>query len=188
MLDSDSKASNVQNLSEINTLEEDKSMDYSTESETLKVESAKMKLFCVFNAGGEYYGIPMDLVKEVVKMPNTTPIPQMPIYFSSMANVRGEVYGILDLAMFFQDSTDNEKNDYLLIVNDDNYRVGIALKAVPNTLKVEESSIEKLSSATLGLSKGKKYLSGIVKLDKQMIILFDIKEMIASDQFTLVTT
>lgn len=149
-----------------------------------EVKTLKTKLFCVFKSGGESYAIPMDFVKEVVKMPAVTPIPQMPAYFSEMANIRGEVYGIFDLTMFFQDSENKQNANYLLIINDEEYRVAIALNEVPDTLKVSQDMIEELSTGALGSIQGKKYLSGIVRKEKQMIILFDVKGIISSEHFT----
>ncbi|MFK7954321.1 MAG: chemotaxis protein CheW [Ekhidna sp.] len=152
-----------------------------------EVSFSKAKLFCVFNIGGESYAIPMSLVKEVVKKPDSTSIPQMPDYFSEMTNIRGEVHGILDLTMFFQDSEKKQKANYLLIINDDEYRVAIALNEVPDTLKVEEDMVEELSTSALGSIRGKKYLSGIVRKEKQMIILFDVKGIISGEKFTQVS-
>lgn len=160
---------------------------YESESEYEEMERVETQLFCVFNTGRADYAIPMDYVKEVVKMPSTTPIPQMPAYISSMANIRGEVYGIMNLSVFFQNDSQSEDYNYLLVLNDDEYKVAIALTDVPNTLKVSENMIEELSSSTFGSLEGKKYLSGIVRKGKQMIILFDVKGMISSEKFTEVS-
>lgn len=149
-------------------------------------ESSDLSLYCVFVVNGEKYTIPMDYVKEVVKMPSTTPIPQMPEYFSSMANVRGEVYGILDLGLFFNDQKNELEFNYLLILNHEEYQVAISLNEVPNTIKVNESMIEDLSSSNFGSIKGKKYLTGIVKKDNQMIIMFDVIGIISGEKFTRV--
>lgn len=156
----------------------------SEDNDILSKIAESTQLLCVFESGGEQYAIPMNYVKEVVKMPVRTPIPQMPNYFSEMANVRGEVYGILDLSLFFQSNDVISPWNYLLILKDDKFRVGIALENVPNTVKVSTKMIEEISSSSFGSLKGKKYLTGIVKREKEMIILFDIKGMIGSEKFT----
>jgi purine-binding chemotaxis protein CheW len=174
----DVNKNDVKNLSEeLNTLLEHKDSDE-------KTAHIKTYLFCVFESGGEQYGIPMDDVKEVVKMPVTTPIPQMPPYFATMANVRGIVYGILDLSNFLQNTSEVPQFDYLLILKDEEFRVGIALENVPNTVKVSEGMIEDISSSTFGSKKEGKYVTGILKQEKEMIILLDPKGMIYSEKFT----
>jgi purine-binding chemotaxis protein CheW len=174
----DVNKNDVKNLSEeLDTLLDDEDSDE-------KTAHIKTYLFCVFESEGEQYGIPMDDVKEVVKMPVTTPIPQMPQYFATMANVRGIVYGILDLSNFLQNTSEVPQFDYLLILKDEEFRVGIALENVPNTVKVSEGMIEDISSSTFGSKKEGKYLTGILKQGKEMIILLDPKGMISSEKFT----
>jgi purine-binding chemotaxis protein CheW len=179
------KASQIDTHSENDDLIQDNvEFDQNIQEEGQDGEELKTRFFCVFGAGGVEYAIPMHYVKEVVKMPSSTPIPQMPPYFSSMVNIRGEVYGILDLSLFFRNVQQDNSYKYLLVLKDEDYRVTIALNFVPNTLKVNEKMIEELSSSTFGIMNGKKYLTGIIKKGKQMIILFDVKGMISSESFT----
>ncbi|SNS75357.1 purine-binding chemotaxis protein CheW [Ekhidna lutea] len=147
---------------------------------------ARLHQFCVFKSGGEEYAIPIQLVSEVVKCPRVSLLPEMPPYISGMVNVRGNIYGILDLATFF--NPHNHSNDktynYLLVLEHEEYKMGIAIPEVPDTLMVAEKMIEELSASRLKSVTGQKYLKGIIKKDRRMIILFDILGMITGDQFT----
>lgn len=140
--------------------------------------------FCVFKSGREEYAISIDLVREVVPYPASAYVPQMPDYLKGMANVRGNIYGILDLAEFFK--VDNEAPPkYLMVLDIEDYQMGIAIPEVPNTLMISEDMIESLSTSRLKSTIGQKYLKGIIKKDRRMIILFDILGMISSDKFTV---
>ncbi|WP_370086813.1 chemotaxis protein CheW [Ekhidna sp.] len=145
-----------------------------------------LEQFCVFRAGKEEYALPIHMVKEVVKLPPMAYVPQMPDYLTGMVNVRGSIYGILDLTTFFK-GTDNQVNEeykYLLVIDHEEYKMGILITDVPDTVSIPVDSIEKLTSSTIKSVKGRKYLQGIIKKDKRMIILFDILEMISSPKFT----
>lgn len=140
--------------------------------------------FCVFKSGREEYAISIDLVREVVPYPASAYVPQMPDYLKGMANVRGNIYGILDLAEFFK--VDNEASPkYLMVLDIEDYQMGIAIPDVPNTLMISDDMIESLSTSRLKSTIGQKYLKGIIKKDRRMIILFDILGMISSDKFTV---
>ncbi len=142
------------------------------------------KQYCVFKSGSEYYGIPIELVKEVVISPKSSPVPQMPSYVTGMVNVRGNIYGVLDLRIFFQnEKVESDSVPYLLLLEHDEYHMGITIPGVPDTILVYESEIEDLPTSRLKSITGQKYLKGIIKKDKKMIILFDIMGMISGKKF-----
>ncbi len=165
---------------EVNTDKEEKQLL----EEGLAEESDMTSQYCVFKSGSESYGIPIELVKEVVVSPEKSPIPQMPDYITGMVNVRGNIYGVLDLKTFFQNeaSTDEEMK-YLLLLDHDEYQMGIMIPKVPDTLTVLKSEIENLPTSRLKSTLGQKYLKGIIKKNDQMIILFDILGMISGKKF-----
>ena len=149
-----------------------------------KEENDSTVQYCVFKAGTEFYGIPIELVKEVVVSPVKSPIPQMPHYITGMVNVRGNIYGVLDLKSFFQNEHgDDEDMNYLLLLEHDEYQMGIMIPRVPDTLSVSQSEIENLPTSRLKSVLGQKYLKGILKKNNQMIILFDILGMISGKKF-----
>ncbi len=148
-------------------------------------QSESFHHFCVFKSKGEEYAIAINLVKEVVPFPKTSPISQMPAYLIGMANVRGNIYGVLDLGLFFNNQSEQSlEKKYLLVLEHETYQMAIAIPDVPDTLMVSEKMIEELSASRMKSAIGQKYLKGIIKKDRRMIILFDILGMISSDKFT----
>ncbi|NQZ77382.1 MAG: purine-binding chemotaxis protein CheW [Ekhidna sp.] len=144
--------------------------------------------FCIFRAGKEEYAVPINLVKEVVPIPEIAPLPQMPNHILGMSNVRGNIFGIIDLGVFFRSSDDFEnEGKYLLVIDHEVYQMGIMIPDVPDTMMVAESMIEQLSTSTIKTQTGQKYLKGIIKKDQRMIILFDILGLISSEKFTEVS-
>ena len=158
----------------------------SSEQEDNEEQQQTSKQFCVFKSGNEEYAIPINLVKEVVHFPQISPLTQMPDYIIGMTNVRGNIYGVLDLAQFFKATTEQEiENKYILVLEHDTYQMAIAIPEVPDTMMVYEDMMEELSASRLKSVLGQKYLKGIIKKDRRMIILFDILGMISGDKFTL---
>lgn len=165
------------------TPEEQKETDSEKEDEELQQKSFNQ--FCVFKSHDEEYAIPINLVKEVVPFPKIASVSQMPSYIIGMTNVRGNIYGVLDLGTFFNTSSGNASEmKYLLVLEHDIFQMAIAIPNVPDTLMASEDMIEQLSAARLKSVIGQKYLKGIIKKDRRMIILFDILGIISSEKFT----
>jgi len=157
--------------------------DSKDESDEENNEFQTLQQFCVFQSGDEEYAIPIHLVKEVVPYPVAAHVPQMPDYIRGMANVRGNIFGILDIAVFFKIEQKSE-HKYLLVLDTEEYQMGIAIPDVPDSLLAAEDSIESFTTSRLKSTVGQKYLKGIIKKDRRMIILFDILGMISGDKFT----
>jgi purine-binding chemotaxis protein CheW len=155
----------------------------------VRVESASSTtMMCVFGTGQQEYAIPIGLAKEVVKCKQMAKIPQMPKHIVGMVNVRGSILGVLDLGMYFggHPSVQNGSG-YLLVINDENYKMAIRIPGVPDTLHVQDEQIENINSTMLKSVKKREYLKGIIKKDNRMIVLLNILDMISSATFVAVS-
>jgi purine-binding chemotaxis protein CheW len=138
----------------------------------------------VFKLGQEEYGLRIDQIKEVVITPNITRMPQTLAFVRGVANIRGNVIAILDLEEKFGLVRNEEKksngNNFTLVIESEDYKMGILVREVPNTLSISSASIEE-SVFTGDHQSEQSYITGIVKLDKRLIIMIDIFKVI-SDQ------
>lgn len=138
----------------------------------------------VFKLGQEEYGLHIDQIKEVVITPTITRMPQTPAYVKGVANIRGNVIAILDLEEKFDlarpASAPTSQNNFTLVIESEDYKMGILVREVPNTLSISSASMES-SVLTGDLQSDQAYITGIVKLDKRLIIMIDIFKVI-SDQ------
>lgn len=134
----------------------------------------------VFKQAGEEYGLLIDQIKEVVITPNITRMPQTPSYVKGVANIRGNIIAIIDLEEKFDlkeagDTLQNKKDQgYTLVVESEEYKVGILVNEVPNTLTVSSKDIEDAINVANTSDSEQDYIKGIVKLEGRLIILIDI--------------
>ena len=135
----------------------------------------------VFKLGTEEYALTIDQIKEVVITPTITRMPQTPPFVRGVANIRGNVIAILDLELKFGmevDHSGHKGNLYTLVIESEEYKMGILVREVPNTLTVAESNLEESVFTGDHQSGDQSYITGIVKLDKRLIIMIDIFKII----------
>jgi purine-binding chemotaxis protein CheW len=53
--------------------------------------------YLCFSLGPEDYAIPLLSVKEVIALPEITPVPQTPTYYMGIINLRGQIISVLDI-------------------------------------------------------------------------------------------
>jgi purine-binding chemotaxis protein CheW len=135
----------------------------------------------VFKLGQEEYGLHIDQIKEVVITPTITRMPQTPAFMKGVANIRGNVIAILDLEEKFGLTRNQEGisngNNFTLVIESEDYKMGILVREVPNTLSISSTNVE--DSVFTGDSQSEQtYITGIVKLEKRLIIMIDIFKVI----------
>ncbi len=143
-----------------------------------------MHQYCVFKSGEEEYAIPINLIKEVVKFSEFAPIPQMPIHILGISNVRGNIFGVMNLDFYFKGVMVNETFKYLIVLDHEEYNMAIAIQEVPNSLSVSHAQLEQLSTKSFKSVIGQNFLQGVIKIDNRMIILINVLDMIADEKFT----
>lgn len=154
-----------------------------TEEKSKTKEVSSNFQIVVFKLGSEEYGISIDQIKEVVITPNITHLPQTPAYVKGVANIRGNIIAILDLEEKFglakNIDTTTHGNNFTLVVESEEFKMGVLVKEVPNTLSISRASMEETIFTGGDSQSDQSHIKGIVKLDKRLIIMIDILKVIS---------
>ena len=139
----------------------------------------------VFKLGDEEYALPIEQVKEIVLTPRISEVPQTPEYVRGIANIRGEVISIMDLEKKFglrsKSKTLSEtpgSTNYTMVIESNEYSIGILVNQVPNTLSVYSSKIDNTSNILQHSHLDDASIKGVVKEKEKMIILIDVLSML----------
>lgn len=114
------------------------------------VESARMnqkaedeEQFVVFRLAGEEYGVPIDAVHEIVRVPEQlTRVPRTPPFIEGVVNLRGAVLPVVDQRRRFR-LPDTERNDRqrIMVFLIEGVRTGFIVDAVSEVLKIPRAVI-----------------------------------------------
>lgn len=169
------------------TLEEVRKQALSHKAESMR--GARIQLI-IFKLGTEEYALNIDQIKEVVLTPGIAKIPQTPSYIKGVANIRGSIIAIVDLEEKFGLLPENNQKvigNYTLVVESEEFKIGVLVKEVPNTLSVYESDIDTSSSVLQYSNLKEDCIRGIVTAGERMIILVDMIKMMDSDELMKVS-
>jgi purine-binding chemotaxis protein CheW len=147
----------------------------------IEAEEEGKAMLIVFPLGDEEFALTIDHVKEVVKIPPITPIPQVANYIKGVANVRGNVHMIIDLADKLGINNDSTPS-YIMVIQDDEYHMAIAIDKVPDTIIVSNNDFDYSSDVMINSDHQETFIKSIVKTDDRMIIVLDVIEMIKTDE------
>ena len=133
----------------------------------------------VFDLVGEYCGLEVNLVREIVHVPpRITRVPNAQHYVRGVINLRGTVIPVLDCALKMGNSqTGSTRESRIVVAEFEGIQFGVLVDAVREVRSVPDSLIESEESSSTG-SIGTEYVIGIAKMDDgRLIVLLDLAEL-----------
>jgi purine-binding chemotaxis protein CheW len=135
----------------------------------------------VFQLGAELYGVEIARVHEIIRLMAITSVPRAPSFVEGVINLRGKVIPVVDLRRRFGlPQAERTRASRIVVVELGDHVVGIIVDGVSEVLRVETSTIEPPSPVVAGLDS--ESLSGIAKVDEQLIILLDLDRVLAREE------
>ena len=136
-----------------------------------------------FKLGEETYGIEITKIREIILMGQITQVPETPHYIKGLINLRSTVIPVIDLRARFGlaegDLTDDSR---IMVLNVGNRTIGIVVDAVSEVLRVSGDQISEAPPTVASL--GNEYMTGLVRLEEQLLILLDVDRLFEKDQLT----
>jgi purine-binding chemotaxis protein CheW len=132
----------------------------------------------LFKMGNEYYGLPISLVKEIIKPLPITKFPKSPPFVEGVIDLRGRILPIINLRKLFGleplPLTDDSR---FVDLQMDSLSIGVVVDAVSEVIRLSRKQIEPAPPIVAGVEG--KYLSGIARMDDKLILLLDLDEIFA---------
>jgi purine-binding chemotaxis protein CheW len=131
--------------------------------------------FIEFSLGDEDYAIPLLMVREVISIPETTPIPKAPKHFIGLMNLRGQVISIVDLRTKLTIKPNaNESDSAVVIVDFNNVNIGIVVDSINKVLAFSTAEIQEMPEVTTQVKSD--YILGVHKKEDGLTVLLDIAQ------------
>ncbi len=139
-------------------------------SDTADTEDIRELL--AFDLAGSPYAIPVERVREIVRLREITPMPRVPLSVLGVVALRGEIVQVVDLRMCLGlELRDSGRRSRIIVLHGDDQNVtGVLVDAVNEVLRVPEDEIRASTSGEIGsvdelCMRGEEFVS-IVSIDR----------------------
>lgn len=135
----------------------------------------------VFELAKEIYGVDISQVQEIIRFQQITKVPKVPDFIEGVINLRGNVIPVIDLRKRFDfEQIDKTNATRIIVVEVEQYTVGMVVDAVSEVVRVNENSIEPPSNIIADIDSD--YLSGVCKFNDKLIILLELSKVLTASQ------
>lgn len=138
-------------------------------------EAEELRQLLVFLVDEAPYALPVESVREIVRIRPITPIPRVTRHVRGVISLRGEIIQVLDLRLRLGlPPTETTKATRIVVVHGDEDRVaGILVDAVREVMRIPEEAI---GSATGGEASG--FVEALCARGEEFISLVDLDRVL----------
>ncbi len=127
-----------------------------------------------FQLEDDIFGIDIMSTQEILKLNRLRQIPNSPMYFEGMLDLRGDVLPVINFKKLFAFGTfDLSKDRGIIILKVDNMRFGVIIDKILRVITLEQAEVKQVPesfSKTL-----KQYIVGVIEYQQELISILDIK-------------
>mgnify|MGYP001581901335 CR=1 FL=1 len=134
-----------------------------------------------FKVDREFFGVPIEKVKEIVRVPEITHVPDAPEFVEGVINLRGKIVPVVDMRKRLGvKSSEHSRASRVLILDMEKGVVGLIVDSASEILKISDEAIE--PPPELVSSIGGDYITGVGKLNDKLIVMLDLQRLMSADE------
>jgi purine-binding chemotaxis protein CheW len=137
-------------------------------------DTTLLREFLVFELSGDPYAVPVERVREIVRLRPITPMPRVPETVRGVISLRGEVIQVLDLRrrLGMTSAEPTRRTRIVVMHGEDNRTTGLLVDAVNQVLRVAEDAI---SPAATGESDS---VHALCAREDEFVSLIDLEKVL----------
>ena len=140
-----------------------------------------------FTVGEELFAVDILRVQEINRMMALTKVPQSPSGVEGVINLRGRIIPVLDLRVQFGfPKSDQNDQTRIIVVEVSGNTIGFVVDSVHEVMRIQSSIVE--PNPQMGTSIDSSYVSGVAKLDEQLLILLELENLLSAESLGKLAT
>ena len=139
--------------------------------------------YLCFSLGDEEYAIPLLAVREVIAMPEVTPIPFSPPHFLGIMNLRGQVISVVDFRLKLGIKPQNSQETSVIICDLTTVCLGVVVDSINHV--IAPSPTELSEKPQIHGSRSSEYITQVYRRQEDLILLIDIGKALGVDDINI---
>lgn len=134
--------------------------------------------YLCFSLGNEEYAIPLLSVREVIALPEITPVPQSASYFLGIMNLRGQVISVIDLRNKLSIKPSEAAETAVIICDLNPNSIGVVVDSINCVINPAPDTISE--KPEIQSQKNTDYIQAVYREKDKLILLLDISKTLSA--------
>jgi len=142
----------------------------------------------IFGLHGSLYAVTALAVREIISLPELTPLPESSFAIAGVINLRGKVVPVMDLnARLGRGRQSFQVSDSIIVLEDASTPIGIIVNEVRRVQSISLEQIEAMPTSSFsGQSEESvgRFLNGIAKVDDEIVMLLHLENLLRLPEYS----
>jgi len=140
-----------------------------------------------FELEGEVYGVDVLKVREIIRMPSITKMPNTPDYVDGIINLRGAVIPIISLRRRFGlGESELDHNSRILVMEVGDGTTGFVVDAVAEVIRISAAEIQP-PPIVAQANAAQDCITGVINHADRLLIVLDLEKLFRDEERQLLT-
>lgn len=147
-------------------------------SKTDEHEPEMLRELLSFELADAPYAIPVERVREIIRLREVTPMPRVPACVTGVVALRGEIVQVVDMRMRLglEMRPPTRRSRIIVLHGDDDRVTGIAVDSVQEVLRVKEEEVDGATAQSGGI------VAELCRRGDEFVSIVDLDHMLALDE------
>lgn len=137
----------------------------------------------------EEYGVEVLKVREIIRMPSITKMPNTAHYVEGIINLRGKVIPIISMRKRFDlMESDNSIHTRIIIMDVVGGLTGFIVDGVSEVIRIQNKEIQPPPSMVLSGGVNQEFITGIFNHGDRLLVIMDVDRMFSEEVFESLNT
>lgn len=137
--------------------------------------------YLIFMSAEQKYAFSITCVNSIIEMQSFTTVPESQEYFKGIINLRGSIIPLVDVRLRFgKPEAEYTSRTCIIVVDIGGIEIGFIVDTVEAVLDIKKDQIS--PPPTITLDRSGRYVTGIAKLDADIILLLNQQKMFSKDE------
>ncbi|WP_315070706.1 chemotaxis protein CheW [uncultured Clostridium sp.] len=134
----------------------------------------------IFGLNGEHYATDIREVERILGYQEPTILPDAPAFVKGVINHEQKILPIISLSRKFNFGEDKEREERkIIVIKRAENKFGIIVENVYEVRDINSELMEEAPPITATIDK--RYISGLIKLEDNIVILLDLEKILSSE-------
>lgn len=135
-----------------------------------------------FMLSSEEYGVEVLKVREIIRMPEITKMPNTPSYVEGIINLRGKVIPIISMRKRFGlMEADHDSHTRIMVMDVAGGLTGFIVDAVSEVIRIRSSEIQPPPNMVAG-NVDQEFITGVFNHAEHLLIIMDVDRMFSAQE------
>lgn len=155
-------------------------VDHTEDDECENVDTQHGR-YMTFKCDGDYYGIGINYVNEIIGLQQVTELPYTPDYIKGLINLRGKIVPIVDVrTRFGKQAAEYDDRTCVIVINCEEDTVGLIVDTIADVVTIADEDV--LEPPSANHSSNNRYIFGLGKYGSEVKLLIDPAKLIYENE------